>query len=422
DRLARHQSGQDHLAVYLHNSPEYLEAVAGAFAARVAPFNVNWRYRAGELRSLLSATRPRALVYHGAFAPRLAEALDGLTGVDVLLQVDDGSQQPLLPGAVDYEAALAASSDDLPPCADGWSPDDLYIICTGGTTGTPKAVLWHQADAFVALFGGHHGPDRREWNNPDELVATLRETTPEVWLPAAPFMHGVGQWMAFQALHAGHTVVIPGVISRFDPDDALRRIEQERVTCMMIVGDAFARPLLDALGTRRYDLSSLRTLRSGGAALSTIARSELRRHLPGVSIVESMGSSESGSLGRNTTDNDTGAGGAAPGVFDPAPGTVVVNEGRNDILAPGDDTIGWLATTGRGRIPLGYLGDPDRTATTFPVIGGVRMAIPGDRARYNHDGTITVLGRDAAVINTGGEKVFAEEVEAVLLDQPEVRD
>ncbi len=414
--LAPYESGQDTVALYLFNGHQYLEAMLGAFKARAVPGNVNYRYVEAELLQLLGDMAPRAIVFDGRFASRLAAVVDRLPHRPLLLQVAGGGGpvEPLLPGAVDYELALAGASPARPRL--DWSPDDLYTLYTGGTTGQPKGVLWRQADVFVAAMGGRNFRARREWRSVDELVdAAIARPGPRV-LSAAPFMHGTGQWVAFQALHAGGSVVVPSIVDRYDAADVLDTVEAERVTLVVIAGEAFARPLLDAVGARRRDLTSLTTVASSGAALSPESVDELRRRLPGLRVRDTIGSSEAGPQAEVLTTDGTGL----ASTFQPTPGTCVVDETMTCRLPPGHDGVGWLARS--GRVPLGYLGDAERTARTFPTVDGQRMSVPGDRARQLADGRIELLGRDATTINTGGEKVFAEEVEAAVRADPAVRD
>jgi fatty-acyl-CoA synthase len=230
-------------------------------------------------------------------------------------------------------------------------------------------------------------------------------------------MHGAGQWAAFQALLSGGTVVLPSIPHRRDPADLLEQMAAERVTTLVIVGDAFARPLIDELRRHAPNLESLQHVITGGAPLTPESRSALLQLLPHATIVDSVGSSESGTQGRGRSSP---AGQAPAGCFAPNPGSCVVDENREKVLGAGHDGIGWLATA--GRIPLGYLDDPDSTARTFPVIDGRRMAVAGDRAVHRPDGLIQLLGRDSVTINSGGEKIFAEEVEAAILAEPKVAD
>jgi len=411
--LAGHQVGQHLLAQYLHNGPEYIEGLIGSYLGRVAPFNVNYRYRHDELRYLLTDAAPAVIQYHAAFAPTLQQVLPELVGVQVLLQVEDGSGHPLLPGAIDYEEALASVHPELDLIS---SPDDLYVIYTGGTTGMPKGVLWRQGDVAVATIGLRNRLANCEWSSIEECVDAVRPEPMRV-LPAAPMMHGAAQWAALQALGEGNTVVFPDHTETFSAADVLGAIQRRRVTVMTFVGDAFGWPLVEELERGDYDISSLRVVVSGGAALHANCKRRLIDLVPGLRVVENIGSSESGILGSQHSDAA-----AAPGdtTFVPDESTVIIAEDFSRILTPGHDGIGWLAR--RGRIPLGYLGDAEKTARTFPVVDGIRLSVPGDRARLLRGGRVEMLGRDSLTINTGGEKVFVEEVEAVLKDHPDVVD
>ncbi len=407
------QSAQPHLALYMYNCPQYLEGMSGAFKARAVPVNVNYRYVAEELLYLLENCAAQAIVYHASFAPTLADILPRLPRLRILLQVADESANDLLPGAVDYEDALAAASAAGPDRAS--SPDDLYVLYTGGTTGMPRGVLWRQADIFVAALGGR-SREGIEFSSLEDLITRARSGSFRV-MPTAPLMHAA-HWSAYDALHAGNTVVLQDETRRLDARSILQTAARERVDLIQIIGDAFARPLIDELETGAYDLPHLKILASGGAILSVSVKERLLELLPDhVRIVDTVGSSETG---RQATQTSSRARGASTGTFDPAPGACVISGDRTRRLESGDDETGWFAQYGRG--PLGYLGDRDKTEKTFPTIAGVRYAVPGDRARLRPDGSIEVLGRDAVTINTGGEKVFAEEVEGVLKRHPAVYD
>jgi fatty-acyl-CoA synthase len=406
------QSGQDHVALYLHNGNEYLEGMLGAFKARCAPFNVNYRYVAEELRYLLHDADARAVIFHGRFAPALRAVLPELPRLRTLLQVRDETDTPLLPGAVEYEAALAAATPEPPR---GLSPDDLYILYTGGTTGMPKGVLWRQADIFLAALGG-----RRSSGEPIASLEELAERAShggERVLPAPPMMHGAAHWVAFNAWAAGHTVVIQDRPAHFDADDVLAAIAREQVTRLLVVGDAFARPLLDALRGKRHDVGCLRFLLSSGAGLGEDLKRALLEELPALTIVDALGASETGPQGHNVSTREATARG---GRFSPGPNACVLDETCRRVLAPGHDGMGWFAQ--RGPVPLGYLGDPDKTQRTFPTVEGVRFAVPGDRARHLASGEVELHGRDSVTINSGGEKIFAEEVEGALKRHPDVYD
>ncbi len=401
------ESGQDHVALYLYNGNEYLEGMLGAMKARAAPFNVNYRYVEEELLYLFDNADARAVIYHASFAPTLAHLRERLPGIRLWLQVDDGSGEPLLPGALDYEAALAQASPREP---EGLSPDDLYILYTGGTTGMPKGVLWRQEDIFHAALNPRAARDIAS------VVERAREGGPRA-LPAPPFMHGAAHWAAFTMWHVGGTVVVQSEPRRLDPADIWSTVEREKVSALTIVGDAFGRPLLDELARRAYDVSSLRRLTTGGAILSASQKREFLERIPGLRILDALGSSESGGQAAKLS---TDSADATTGDFEPSPDNVVLRADLSGEVAPGSGEPGWLAR--RGRVPLGYYKDPEKSARTFPVIGGVRYAVPGDRAILEADGRLRLLGRDSATINTGGEKVFAEEVEHALKHHPSVYD
>jgi len=412
--LANHEIGQDTLGLYLHNGSEFLVANLGCFEARVVPFNVNYRYVAEELTYLLHDSGARGLVYHSAFAATLAEVLDGITGPRTLIQVPDATDNPLLPGAVWFDDALAASDPD--PGVDP-TPDDLYILYTGGTTGMPKGVLWRQADVYVSALGGRNRRTGDEWPDVEAIVGVATKGGRSRVMPLPPFMHGAGQWPSLTGLLSGHTIILPGVVERLDPTSILEVVEREAATTLIIVGDAFARPLCEAIEGSHHDLSSIAAFINSGAALHTETKARMLDLLPGRMIIDTLGSSETGSQAREVT---TSADEARTGSFTATETGAVVDSTRTRLAVPGEDDLGWLAQ--RGRLPLGYLGDADKTAATFPVIGGERMAVAGDRAQLAIDGTVILHGRDSATINSGGEKIFAEEVEQALMRHPAVSD
>jgi acyl-CoA synthetase (AMP-forming)/AMP-acid ligase II len=410
--LAAHESGQSHLALYMANCNEFLEGMLGAYKARVAPFNVNYRYTPNELSYLLGNARADAVMYHARFGPTLAEALTRLPPMS-LIHVDDESGIDPLSGAVRYEELLTSMPDEPPDLA--LSPDDLYVLYTGGTTGLPKAVLWRQHDIYMNAMGGRIFGSGEMVKSLDEIVARSRTEGPGS-MTVAPLMHGAAQWAAFINLLSGRTFVMPATTSHFDPREALALASRERVVSLSFVGDAFGRPLLDELESGDYDMSALMVLLTGGAALSAPVKQRFVDLLPHVTILDAGGSSETGPQMGQTSSRVQ----RPTGLFAPNPGAVVVSADMTRILCPGDDEIGWLAQ--QGSIPLGYLGDPDKTARTFPVIEGIRHAVPGDRARWHVDGQIVLLGRDSVTINSGGEKIFAEEVEAAIARHPAVYD
>jgi len=402
------ESGQDHLAIYLHNGNEYLESMLGSWKARVAPFNVNYRYVAEELEYLLRDSNASACVVHSRFAPLLEEVRGKLPNLRVILQVPDSSENPLLNGAVWYEDAIAQSSTEKPSA--GYSGDDLYILYTGGTTGMPKGVLWRNADAVVECFGGS-----KEARTLDEFVAEANGSLRA--LPSPPFMHGAGHWIAMRTWLTGGTIVVQSQPDRLDPDDIWELIEREKANFLLIVGDAFARPLLDGLESNKHrDLSSLLSILSGGAPLSAHLKVEFLQHLPWVMMVDGLGSSEAGGQLSQVSAGAT----ASTGTFPLAPQNHILSEDLTEVLQPGHEELGWLAKS--GRLALGYLHDEAKTKKTYPVVDGVRFVIPGDRARLTADMMIELHGRDSVTINSGGEKIFAEEVEAAVKAHPSVYD
>jgi fatty-acyl-CoA synthase len=417
--LSGWESGQDHLALYLYNGNEYLEGMLGAYRARVAPFNVNYRYVEEELLYLLNDAGARGIVYHSCFAPTLERVRAEVPSLQALLQVPDESDEDLLPDAVWYEDALAAASPEHPDVEP--SPDDLYILYTGGTTGMPKGVLWRQGDIFPAALGGRQLGTPDEWPDLDAILAGAENGGAKL-MPAPPFMHGAAHWAAFTTFAQGNTVVLPANPRTLDAADVWATIQGEGVNILLIVGDAFGRPLLDELDRaaaagRPYDLSSMLMLVSGGAALSAPVKNALLAANPTMAIMDGLGSSETGAQAAQIS---TAGADASTGTFTPGPGMAIVSEDLSRVIEPGEIEMGWLAQT--GRVPLGYLGDQAKTERTFPVIDGVRFSVPGDRANYTADGMLQLHGRDSVTINSGGEKIFAEEVEQALAHHPAVYD
>ncbi|MBH0777987.1 AMP-binding protein [Nocardia bovistercoris] len=400
--LERWECGQDRIALVMRND-QYLDVMIGCMKARVVPVNINHHYTAHEIRDLLAYVRPRGIVYHRSFASVVEQAAP--EGVELLISVDDGSDGPDLAGAIAYEDAVAAGADE--PVIET-SPDDLMMLCTGGTTGRPKGVLWRQGDVYVSSMNGadHESGDG---------LRQLAEMTGHVWFAVSPLSHAAGIWTSFAGLLSGQTIALYDDRNRFDAHTALGIAETEKAALLTIVGDAYAGPLVRAMRERSYDLSSLLAIGTGGAATNPVHRRDLLDLLPHAYIIEGYGSSETGGMGfgRSTKGNEVDA-------FAPMPGGTAVSDDRTRFLIPGESEVGWAART--GRVPLGYLDDRAATERTFPVIDGVRMAIPGDRATVDADGALRLLGRDALVVNTGGEKVFVEEVEEVLRAHPGISD
>ncbi len=411
--LQPHESGQDHVGQYLYNGNEYLESMLGCFKARVAPFNVNYRYVDEELRYLLADAGTKGLIYHAEFAPTLARVLPALPELRVLLQVDDGSGEPLLPGAVDYEVALAEGDPAGPPVEP--SPDDLYILYTGGTTGMPKGVLWRQHDIFMNAMGGKEVGTWIEVTSSEEIAEKTRNNAGFRLMTLPPLMHGAAQWAGFMMLNAGSTLIMP-TSHHLDATEVWNLIEREQAQSVTVVGDAMARPLLEEYKRGDYDAGSLFVIGNGGAALSAALKEEYLELMPSLLINDSLGSSETGAQASHLSAKDA----VQTGKFSPGPGATVVSEDLTRVLEPGHEGIGWLAQS--GAVPLGYLGDAEKTARTFPTIDGVRYSVPGDRAIRKGETEIDLLGRDSQCINSGGEKIFVEEVEQAILSHPAVQD
>ncbi len=401
--LERWECGQVPVALVMNNRPEYIESMLGCYRARAVPFNVNHQYNPAEIRSLFDMVGAGAVIYQRSFAPLVAAAVDGREVV--LVDIDDGSGVDPLPGSTEFSDAIAAGRGTTLPVPSG---DDVYLVCTGGTTGAPKGVLWRQADIFVAAMGG------RDDTTPESLVASL-SGDPEVWFAVPPLMHAAAQWTAYAGLHMGATVVMHEDGRHFDAAAILGTAERERVNLMSIVGDAYARPMVEELRRGSYDLGSLRRIGTGGAMTSMENKEALLELLPEVTVVDGYGASETGGMAFGAMSRTFKTNGHAP-----AGGAMVLSADRSRVLEPGDEEIGWIAR--RGRVPLGYLNDRAATEATFPVVDGDRLAVPGDRGQLQHDGSIRMLGRDSMVVNTGGEKVFVEEVEQALLGHPDVID
>lgn len=412
--LSGHEVGQDLLGLYAYNGPEFVEGLLGSFQARVAPFNVNFRYVKNELHYLLKDSGASALLYHAAFAPRVAEILPDLPQLRALIQIADDSGNDLLYGAVDYEAALASSSPEGPPVQH--SPDDLYVLYTGGTTGMPKGVLWRQHDIFMTSFGGRNLMTGQPFGSLDEIVAGVAAGPGTKLMILPPLIHGAAQWSVMTAITTGQSVVFPSVVDHLDADDVVRTIEREKVMVVTVVGDAMARPLVAAIEKGIADVSSLAVVANGGALLTPYVKHRLIEVLPNAVVVDGVGSSETGAQMHHMSTSAA----VSTGTFNAGPDTFVASEDLGKILPPGHDGMGWLAQ--RGYVPLGYKGDAAKTAKTFPVIDGVRYAVPGDRARHTAEGSVELLGRDSVCVNSGGEKIFVEEVETAIASHPAVAD
>jgi acyl-CoA synthetase (AMP-forming)/AMP-acid ligase II len=409
----------DHIGLQLLNGSEYLEGMLAAFKLSAVPVNVNFRYVETELRHLYDDADLVAVIHHRRFSPRVgAVAIEAQT-VKHLLVVDDDSGEQVADGAVDYDQALAAA-DAARPVNPDRSGDDLYLAYTGGTTGLPKGVMWRQEDIFFAAMGG--GDVFQSGNfikAPEELLERMPEVGGTI-LTTPPLMHVSAQWGVFHSLFAGGRIVFPPQ-GPFDADAVLKLVADEGVNILTIVGDAMARPIADAVARAQevgspYDLSSLIVIGSGGARLSTTAKQRLAELLPNLMIVDGFGSSETGIVGNKLhASGDTTT---EPRFTVNAQTNVLDDEGKP--VEPGSGTVGRLAR--KGHVPLGYYKDEAKTRTTFLEVDGERWVLPGDNATVDADGTVVLLGRGSTSINTGGEKVYPEEVETALMTHPDIAD
>ncbi|GAA4849324.1 acyl-CoA synthetase [Saccharopolyspora rosea] len=416
NRLAHHFTAQglgagSHIGVYSRNSIEALEAMLAAYKIRAVAINVNFRYVPNELRYLFDNADLAALVHERRYADRVAEVLPDVPKLQHVLVIEDGTDVDYTGyGGVEYESALRAQPGerDFP----ARSSDDLYLLYTGGTTGMPKGVMWRHEDVWRVLGGGIDfmtgEPMADEW----EQARKGAESDGLVRLPAAPFIHGAAQWAAFGNLFACSPVVF---VPQFDAHEVWRAIERERVNVLAIVGDAMARPLIEAFHEGDYDASALVAISSSAALFSPSVQRQYLDALPNVVITDSIGSSETGFSGIGMITRD-GARSGGPRVNADAATAVIDDDGKP--TPPGE--AGWLARS--GHVPLGYYKDEEKTRKVFVELDGRRYVVPGDYARLEDDGTVTLLGRGVVSINTGGEKVFPEEVEGALKSHPDVFD
>ena len=416
--LTDHGLGVDSkVGTYLHNSAEYIESQFAAFKIRGCPINVNYRYKAEELVYLLDNADAEAVVYQACYAMRIWEIRDQLPKVKVFIQVDDGTEA-LLKGTIDYETAITRT-DPMPRIERPAS--DVYMLYTGGTTGIPKGVMYPGGEFCANLTA--LGAMSRELPPPTSVEALpdylASVPKPPVSLVACPLMHGTGMWLgAMVPMSAGGTVVLTSKLG-LDPDLLWGLVEENSVTDMVIVGDAFARPLLNALDDAEkrghgYDISSLERVTSSGVMWSSEIKQGLLRHHDMI-LQDIMGSSEGG-MGSSITTRE---GAAKTAKFELNDGVAVfTDDGRR--VEPGSGEIGKIATS--GSVPIGYYKDPVKSAETFKEIDGVRYSFPGDYAQVEADGSITLLGRGSVCINTAGEKVFPEEVEEAVKLHPAVAD
>ncbi|MDO8363432.1 MAG: AMP-binding protein [Actinomycetota bacterium] len=402
------------IGLFLYNGNEYLEAHYAAFKMRGVPVNVNYRYLDEELRYLLDNADAEALVFHSSLGERVAHVLPMLPKLKLLVEVDDGTGSGQVPGAVRYEDAIAAHTP-MPRIAR--SEDDIYMLYTGGTTGMPKGVMYDMGGltrSFAALgfpllgltppadAGDIAGMVKGVADNGGRLIS----------MPCAPLMHGTGMWLGAMIPHLGGAQIVTLQSRSLDPDELLRTAVAEHVTNITIVGDAFAKPIIAAIDTAAaagtpYDLSQLKLIVSSGVMWTAEVKEQLIDRIEHVMLLDAIGSSE-GSMG-----NSISMKGLPPATakFTSNPTTRVFTDDDREVQ-PGSDEVGMVAAG--GMVPLGYFKDEEKSARTFRTINGTRYSFPGDMAMVAADGSLILLGRGSQVINSGGEKIFPEEVEEAV--------
>ena len=408
----------------LFNCPEYLETAYASFKVRASTVNVNYRYKAPEIVHVLSDSGATALVYHGAFSEVVEQARASLPNIKLFLQVNGGDNLPLLSGAVDYDAAMASQQPMAPIQRSG---ADSLLLYTGGTTGLPKGVVWSHSGLFGALaFTGYASLGLPLPETIDDVSRVASDLTNSgkspVNMTAPPLMHGTAMFLAFSTFVLGGTVVLLGG-RKFSAAELLRLVERERVNQLSIVGDAFARPIVEELERveaegKTYDLSSLGRIVSTGATLSAEMKRALMKRASNAAILDMVGASEGGPFAVAMTM--PGQDPVATAAFMVTPNTSLFDDQTWKKIEFGSGRSGVLAAS--GSMPDGYFGDPDKSAKTFRVIDGVRYTIPGDFAEIDADGTVHLRGRGSVCINTGGEKVYPEEVEVAARAHPSIED
>jgi fatty-acyl-CoA synthase len=413
--LDRGAGEQDKVAQYLYNGPEYIESMFGAFKAGLVPINTNYRYQDDELVYLWDNADCVAVVFHGVFTETIDRIRDRVPGVASWLWVDDGNG-PCPEWAVPYEDAAEAGTGERVVAPWGRDGEHLMMTYTGGTTGMPKGVMWRQHDLFQTLVARLNPSYAGEEEDLEQVRNAVTVPGP-VGMPACPLMHGTGLYTQLIVLSLGGSSVT--LVSRkLDIDEMLDTIEREGINQVAIVGDAFAKPMLRALEANptRWDLSKLMMLASSGVMWSEPVKQALLEQLPSLMLVDAFSSSEALGMGQSIS---SAAGTSGTARFRLGENTLVITD-DGKIVEPGSGDIGRVAVGGFQ--PVGYYKDPEKTAATFIEIEGKRYSCPGDYATVEDDGTLTLLGRGSVCINTGGEKVFPEEVEEVLKTHPAVRD
>jgi len=406
--IARGASRQGKVAIYTYNHPAYMEGVYAAMKAALVPANVNYRYREEELRYLLDNADAEIVIVHEDFLPLLKTVAPQLRALRGVLVVGDGDARASTGGLPHAEPYEEVATTDRPAPSVARSTDDLLFLYTGGTTGMPKGVMWRQGDLYLRLAGGGLLPPPATLDELRERVANPQ--LPNRLLVGPPLMHGTGWFTAVMAWLSGGAVILLDDPRRFDPAQLFTIVEREKPAAITIVGDSFARPMLRELDHgRRYDLSSVMMIVSSGVMWSQETKEGLLKHVPQAMLYDSLGSSEAIGMGMSIT---TAAGTVQTGKFQLSDTTCLMSE-QLQLLEPHPGTKGLVAVGGPQ--PVGYYKDPEKSARTFVETPQGRFSVPGDWAEVNEDGrTLTLLGRGSVCINTGGEKVFPEEVEEVV--------
>jgi acyl-CoA synthetase (AMP-forming)/AMP-acid ligase II len=422
NRLAHHLAAAgvgpgDHVGIYALNSAEWVETAWAVFKLRAVWININYRYVEDELRYLFSNADLVALVHQRQFSPRVAALLPELPALRHVIVIDDDSGEPdPRHDAVGFEQAVAGGSPerDFAPR----SGDDLYILYTGGTTGMPKGVVWPQRNVFYALGGGIDALTGVRMERPQQMVEKGVAAGGQLsFLPIAPLMHGASQWAVMGQSFVGNRIML---VPRFDPHEVWALIEHEKVNMIMITGDAMGKPLIEALDEPgvSYDLSSLIGITSTAALFSPAVKDAFFSRFPNLVMTDAVGSSEGGNNGISMIKPGGTAMKSGPTVSSTR-GTVVFDENLEPVK-PGSGVIGKIARS--GDIPIGYYNDPVKSAEVFIKVDGKPFVMPGDFATVEADGSVTLLGRGSICINSGGEKIFPEEVEAVVRSHPDLMD
>ena len=411
-----------HIGIYAFNCVEWLEIMLGAYKLCAIPININYRYVEEELKYLIDNADMEAIFYHKQFSNKLENIKSHLPLLKDFICIEDNSgEDDVIDKSFNFED-LIANEDESRLDVDR-SGDDKYILYTGGTTGMPKGVVWRMEDVLMTLGGGIDAVTGEKYPTPEAFAdKCLQDQT--IALALAPFMHGGAQWQSFNSFFSGWKLIINDQVS-FDADYVWEVVAKEKVMNLTIMGDAMGRPLCDALPRaieKGLDLSSLFVLSSTASVFSASIKDTILEYLPNLFLIDAVGSSETGATGVNihTKDGKLKDSGGGPKFTKPN-FSEILNLDTKEVIPPSDtETIGYLAR--KGHVPVAYYKDEEKSKKTFIEVGGVRYSIPGDMAKYEEDGQMTLLGRGSVSINSGGEKIFPEEVEMALKAHPNIFD